>query len=154
MTGTELLALREISPLPGELIRLGHPIAPSAVWQILHDAGIGAASRRTGPTWKQFLTTQARSILAADIVHLDTVLLRRIYALIVLSSTAPAASTWPASPGNPTAPGRHRTPAFRSPGCRVLDYPASSQQEQAMQRVRQGTCSLTCALHGPGYLQP
>jgi len=38
-----------------------------------------------GPTWKQFLTVQARSILAADFVHVDTVLLRRIYALIVIA---------------------------------------------------------------------
>jgi hypothetical protein len=45
-----------------------------------------SASRpcRTGPTWKQFLTPQARGILAVDFVHVDTVLLRRIYALIVI----------------------------------------------------------------------
>ena len=64
----------------GELVKLGHPIAASTVWQILHDAGIGPAPRRTGPTWKQFLTAQARGILAADFVHVDTVLLRRLYA--------------------------------------------------------------------------
>src|SRR6266446_10812180 len=68
----------------GELVRLGHPIAASTVWQILHDAGIGPAPRRMGPTWKQFLTAQARGILAADFVHVDTVLLRRLYALIVI----------------------------------------------------------------------
>ena len=68
----------------GELLRLGHSIAASTVWQILHDAGIDPASRRRGPTWKQFLTAQARGILAADFVHVDTVLLRRIYALIVI----------------------------------------------------------------------
>jgi transposase len=68
----------------GELVRLGHPIAASTVWQILHDAGIGPAPRRTGPTWKQFLTAQARGILAAEFVHVDTVLLRRVYALIVI----------------------------------------------------------------------
>jgi putative transposase len=68
----------------GELVKLGHPIAASTVWQILHDAGIGPAPRRTGPTWKQFLNAQARGILAADFVHVDTVLLRRIYALIVI----------------------------------------------------------------------
>jgi len=61
----------------GELVKLGHPIARSTVWQILHAAGIG-------PTWKQFLTTQARGILAVDFVHVDTVLLRRIYALVVI----------------------------------------------------------------------
>src|SRR5690349_2979454 len=68
----------------GELVRLGHTIAASTVWQILHDAGIGPAPRRTGPTWKQFLTAQACGIIAADFVHVDTVLLRRIYALIVI----------------------------------------------------------------------
>jgi putative transposase len=68
----------------GELVKLGHPIASSTVWQILHAAGIGPAPRRTGPTWRQFLTAQARGIVAADFVHVDTVLLRRIYALIVI----------------------------------------------------------------------
>jgi putative transposase len=68
----------------GELVKLGHPIAASTVWQILHAAGIDPAPRRSGPTWKQFLTAQARGVLAADFVHVDTVLLRRIYALIVI----------------------------------------------------------------------
>jgi transposase len=68
----------------GELVKLGHPIAASTVWQILHDAGIDPAPRRSGPTWKQFLTAQARGILAVDFVHVDTVLLRRIYALIII----------------------------------------------------------------------
>ena len=68
----------------GELIRLGHPIAASTVWQIMHDAGIGPAPRRSGPTWKQFLTAQARGILAVDFLHVDTVLLRRLHALIVI----------------------------------------------------------------------
>ena len=36
----------------GELVRLGHPIAASTVWQILHDAGIDPAPRRAGPTWR------------------------------------------------------------------------------------------------------
>jgi putative transposase len=70
--------------VPGELVKLGHPIAASTVWQILRSAGIGPAPRRTGPAWKQPLTAQARGVLAADFVHVDTVLLRRIYALIVI----------------------------------------------------------------------
>jgi transposase InsO family protein len=68
----------------GELIRLGHHIAASTVWQILHDAGIDPAPRRSGPTWRQFLTTQAKAVLAVDFMHVDTVLLRRIYALIAV----------------------------------------------------------------------
>jgi len=64
----------------GELARLGHRIAASTVWQILHAAGIDPAPRRSGPTWKQFLIAQARGIIAVDFVHVDTVLLRRVYA--------------------------------------------------------------------------
>ena len=84
----------------GELVRLGHPIAASTVWQILHDAGINPAPRRMGPTWKQFLTAQARGIVAADFVHVDTVLLRRIYALI-LWNAPPSQSTESMFGGNP-----------------------------------------------------
>ena len=68
----------------GEIVRPGHPIASSTVSQILRDAGIGPAPRRIGPTCKQFLTAQARGILAVDLVHVDTVLLRRLCALIVI----------------------------------------------------------------------
>jgi transposase InsO family protein len=68
----------------GELVRLGHRIAASTVWQILHNAGIDPAPRGPGPTWEQFLTAQARGILAADFVHVDTVFLRRLYVLIVI----------------------------------------------------------------------
>ena len=68
----------------GELVKLGHPIAASTVWQILHAAGIDPAPRRSGPTWQRFLAPQARGILAVDFVHVDTVLLRRLYALIVI----------------------------------------------------------------------
>jgi len=68
----------------GELVRLGHRIAPSTVWQILHNAGIDPAPRRSGPTRHQFLTTQAQAALAVDFFHLDTVPLKRTYALIMV----------------------------------------------------------------------
>jgi len=50
--------------IQGELARLGYPIAASTVWEILHATGIGPAPRRTGPTWRQFLTAQAHAIIA------------------------------------------------------------------------------------------
>ena len=42
--------------IQGELVKLGHQIASSAVWEILHSAGIDPAPRRSSPTWRQFLT--------------------------------------------------------------------------------------------------
>jgi putative transposase len=84
----------------GELVRLGHPIAASTVWQILHDASIGPAPRRSGPTWKQFLAAQARGIIAAGFVHVYTVLFRRIYALILWNAPS-SQSTESVLRGNP-----------------------------------------------------
>jgi putative transposase len=62
----------------GELLGLGRPVGGSTVWKILKDAGLDPAPRRSGPSWRQFLATQAKAILAVDFFHVDTVLLRRL----------------------------------------------------------------------------
>ena len=68
----------------GELTNLGVAVAPSTVWEILRAAGIDPAPRRAGPTWRQFLHVQATGILAVDFLHVDTVLLRRLYVLVFI----------------------------------------------------------------------
>ena len=68
----------------GELIGLGHRVAASTVWKLLKNAGIDPAPLRSGPTWRQFLATQAHAILAVDFAHVDTVFLRRLYLLVVI----------------------------------------------------------------------
>ena len=68
----------------GELTKLGIAVAPSTVWKILHAAGINPAPRRAGPTWRQFLHAQAGGILAVDSLHVDTVLLKRLYILVFI----------------------------------------------------------------------
>jgi hypothetical protein len=68
----------------GELVGLGHSLAASTVWKILKEAGLAPAPRRSGPTRRQFLSAQARAILAVDFAHVDTVFLRRLYVLVVV----------------------------------------------------------------------
>lgn len=70
--------------IQGELARLGHRIAYSTVWEILKNAGIDPAPQRSGPTWSEFLSAQADRIIACDFLHVDTVLLRRLYVLIFI----------------------------------------------------------------------
>src|SRR5215212_6874860 len=67
--------------IQGELGGLGHQVASPTVWTILKAAGLDPAPRRTGPTWRQFLTAQVYAILAGDFAHVDTVFLRRLYIL-------------------------------------------------------------------------
>jgi transposase len=94
----------------GQLVRLGHRIAAATVWQIPRDAGLDPAPRRSGPTWRQFLTTQATAVLAVDFLHVDTVLLRRIYALIAVEHGSRRAHLIGVS-AHPTGRGPPKLPA-------------------------------------------
>jgi putative transposase len=67
----------------GELAGMGRKIAPSTVWKILKDAGIDPAPQRSAQSWRAFLA-QAKTILAADFFHVDTVRLRRLYILFFI----------------------------------------------------------------------
>jgi putative transposase len=68
----------------GELAGLGVKIAASTVWEILKNAGIGPAPRRTGPPWSQFLRSQAEAILACDFFTADLLDGTQAYVLAVI----------------------------------------------------------------------
>ncbi|MGW6054503.1 integrase core domain-containing protein [Streptomyces sp. NPDC055189] len=71
-------------PITGELAGPGCPVDAATVWAILKRAGVDPAPRCLGPTWAQFLRSQASGILAVDFFHVDTVLLRRLYCMVAM----------------------------------------------------------------------
>ena len=68
----------------GELAGLGVKVAALTVWEILRNAGINPAPRRYGPTWSQFLRSQAESILACDFFTAELLDGTQAYVLAVI----------------------------------------------------------------------
>jgi len=68
----------------GELAGLGYRVGASTVWRILKRAKVDPTPQRAGPTWRQFLTAQAHSILATDFLTVDTLLFTRLYVLFAV----------------------------------------------------------------------
>jgi putative transposase len=65
--------------IAGELTGLGVSVSATSVRKYLRDAGLGPAGERAGLTWREFLRSQAASMLACDFFTVDTVGMRRLY---------------------------------------------------------------------------
>jgi putative transposase len=88
----------------GELLKLDIRISATTVRTILLRNGLDPAPRRAGPTWTEFLRSQAAGILACDFFTVETLLLRTLYVLFfielstrrvhVVGATAHPDSVW------------------------------------------------------------
>ena len=70
--------------IKGELQGLGLMVSATTIRTILRRAGLGPAPRRIGPTWRQFLSAQAKGIVACDFFCVETAFLRTLYVLVFM----------------------------------------------------------------------
>lgn len=106
--------------ITGELADLGFTVAPSTVWENFKKHGIQPAPRRTGPSWADFLRSQAQAIIACDFFTVDLLDGSKAYVLAVIEHATRRIPRRYHAPhqrlGHPTAPKppagrrRHRRP--------------------------------------------
>jgi len=69
--------------IQGELRKLGIRVSASSIRRVLRQQGLGTVPRQ-GPTWSEFLASQAHGALAMDFFTVDTVSLKQLYVLFVI----------------------------------------------------------------------
>src|SRR5438046_10069070 len=73
----------------GELRELGFIVSATSIRRLLACAGLEPAPRRGGPSWREFLRSQAASMIACDFLTVETILLRRFYVLFFIAHANP-----------------------------------------------------------------
>lgn len=68
----------------GELRGSGAHVSATTVKTILRSEHLGPAGERQGPSWRELLRAQAKSVIAVDFFTIDTVWLQRLYVLFFI----------------------------------------------------------------------
>jgi hypothetical protein len=105
-------------------MKLEISISATTVRTILLRHGLDPAPRRAGPTWTEFLRSQASGILATDFFTVETIRLKTIYVLFFIELSTGRVHLAGVAPrlgvGHPASQEpRHRRAAF---GCSVSSF--------------------------------
>jgi hypothetical protein len=114
--------------IAGELRGLGLAVSATTVRTLLREAGLGPAGERARLSWREFLRTQAHSMIAADFLTIETVWLERLYVLFFIElgswrvhlagcTANPSGTCGRAISATPLTTGCHASP--RAPGKRL-----------------------------------
>jgi transposase InsO family protein len=160
--------------IAGEINGLGLKVSATTVRKILHEAGVGPAGQRSGPSWRAFLRQQALSKLAVDFFTVETISLQRLYVLFFIElgsrrvrlagCTANPTGAWVAQQARQFAWTLHNPPSrfrflirdrdskftrsfdavFVSEGIRVVKTPVRAPKANAIAERFVGTARREC----------
>ena len=104
----------------GELRKLGIRVGATTIRSLLRSARAGPAPRRTGPSWTEFLRSQANGIIACDFFSVETAWLRTLYVLLCIELGSRWIHLSPSTAHPDSAWATQQTLGFRPPRCRLI----------------------------------
>jgi putative transposase len=124
--------------IQGECRKLGIQVGASTIKRLLLREGLGPAPRRVGPSWSEFLRSQAEGILACDFFTVETMFLRTFYVLFFIEIATRKLHVMP-STRNPDA--EFMTQQARN----LVAFDLDERDEPVRLLIRDRDCKYTCS---------
>jgi transposase InsO family protein len=122
--------------IKGECQKLGLRVSATRVKKVLLAAGLDPAPRRDGPSWSEFLRSQAEGIIACDFFTVETVFLKTLYVLFFIEVGSRRLHVTMAT-ANPTG-------AFVTQQARNLCYALDEREEPVRFLVHDRDAKFSC----------